>query len=613
MTLNTTVPKQGNKASIRSGASARGYRPRRRKRKVIACLLAAIFPGLGHLYLKLLPQGAAFISLFLLDISALVYFSSVRSGINVPFLILLGLMIPIIYFYSIYTVLQATDLLNAGLRNGEMEEEEQEHRYSAPAKDTGVRQGLMAGLMLICGGTLIFALRLDPPWLEPFLNWFSGYLVSAIMIVGGILLAWREGKRRLIRSGRFTASSLLIAAGVLLLWDRIAGQDLLLLLPGWWPLILMALGIEHITVLLWNRKSKSRRSYRIRIDIKGIVLSVAAAFSVFAVTQQDHYMHLWNRMSLDLASSAAEFSKEEGYQLQIPTLRVPIDLDTEQVVINGINGNIDMKRANVEDIQIQAMVWVDELSAEEAALVAENTEIAASVGKSLTLTVKSHLYGASGKRHPRVNLTVLLPENRFLDLDISTTNGSIKLTRVQAMKQIKLQTANGNLKLWEIGGNVSAKVLNGDAEFYRIFGELNVETQGGNLKANGIDGNVALSTKVGDISLVNAEGEITAGTRNGNVVVDGAGAMLQAESLNGKIRISSPRIGGDWNVYSGVGEVVLELPSTGNYTLEGSSGYGDIESNLPFTIENKVITGIQGSGEYLVKVESNSNLIVNNR
>lgn len=617
MTLKTSVRNEPRQASIRSGGAAnRGFRPRRRKRKAIACLLAGVFPGLGHLYLKLPVRGTVLISLFLLDISSLIYFSSVRASLNLPLLGLLGLVIPIIYFYSIYTVLQTVDLINARVRYEEAHREEGDSPIAAPPsqlQDTNVREGLIAGLMLIGSGAVISLLHINPFWLESYLYWFSGYLVSAALVIGGLLMIGREGRRRFIRSGRFTAAALIVAVGLILLFDRITGQNNLFKLPEWWPLVLMLLGVEYIGILCWHLKLSGRRTYRIRIDIKGIIFSAAIAFSVFAVTQQDHYMHLWNRVSLDLASSAAEFSQAEGYHLQMPVVRVPIELDTEQVVINGVNGDIDIKRATTEDIQILGTVWVDELSDEEAALVAEKTEIAATVGKSLTLTVKNQLYGASGRRHPRVNLKILLPENRFLDLDISTTEGSIKLTNVQALNQIKLQTANGNLRLWEIGGDVTAKVLNGDAEFYRIFGDLTIDTQGGNLKANGIAGDAALSAKVGDISLVNAEGEITAGTRTGNILIDGVPQMLHAESLNGKIRVSSSLVGGDWDVYSGVGEVTLEIPVMGDYTLEGSSGYGDIQSDLPFTIEDKVITGIQGSGEHMIKVDGNSNLIVNYR
>ncbi|MEF2969289.1 DUF4097 family beta strand repeat-containing protein [Paenibacillus sp. M1] len=608
--MKTPVDTQTGQAT-HPEAKAKRYRPRRRKRKFIACLLSAVIPGLGHLYLKMFLKGAALIYFVLLDMSALIYFSSVRSGINVPFLILLGLMIPVIYFYSIYDVLQSTDAVNAGMkRTGAEAGNDSGAAGEGTSSVSGVRKGVLAGVLLMCGGGVLFLLRQKPPWLEGFIQWSAGYIVSTALIVTGAVLIWRECRRHYIRTGRFTASALIIAVGILLLYDRITDRDLILQLPKWWPLILILVGIEHIAILIRKRRHASRPARRLRLDIRGLVLAVCAGVSVFAVTQQDHYLHLWNRVSLDLAAAGSDFSTEEGFQADLPELSIPIDLDTEQVTISGINGSVDIKRAEIEGVLVRSTVWVDQLPSEEAAAVAERTTIDTSVGKALSITVKDHPYGNAGKRHPRVNMTVFLPENRFLDVDVAISNGAITLTGVHAMKEIKLQTGNGNLRLWDVIGNVSAKTLNGDAELYRIFGDAAIDTQGGNLKANGITGNASLSTLVGDISLVGAEGEIQANTKNGNIKIDGAPAALQAESLNGKIQISAKQIGGDWNVYSAVGEMLLEIPETGDYTLEGSSGYGDITTDLPFIIENKEIQGISGNGEHWIKVDGNSNLIV---
>lgn len=94
----------------------KGYQPRRRKRKLIAGLLSALFPGMGHLYLRSYLRGLCFMYFVLIDASALIYFSSVRMAMNVPLLIWLGLFIPAAYFFSIYDVLQSTDVHNARLK-----------------------------------------------------------------------------------------------------------------------------------------------------------------------------------------------------------------------------------------------------------------------------------------------------------------------------------------------------------------------------------------------------------------------------------------------------------------------------------------------------------------
>jgi hypothetical protein len=81
--------------------------------------------------------------------------------------------------------------------------------------------------------------------------------------------------------------------------------------------------------------------------------------------------------------------------------------------------------------------------------------------------------------------------------------------------------------------------------------------------------------------------------------------------LNGRINIRSNDFGGDWDIYSAVGDIDLYLPLTGNYTVEGSSGYGDIVTDLPgLVIDKKNLSGQIGTGEFKLRVDGNSNLNV---
>lgn len=305
----------------------KGYKPRRRKRKAIACLLSALFPGLGHLYLRLFFRAIAFIYFVLIDASALIYFSSVRMAINVPLLVLLGLLIPAAYFYSIYDVLQSTDALNARMRR-----EPEAHGGRPPEAGrnpgSGVGQGIRASILLVGGGALMFLLRQKPVWLQDLIQYGAEYIVSAALIMTALIMMVREGRRRYWRSGRLTAAALLLSVAVLLLLDKFTGLDDMLLLRKWWPLLFVFWGLEHILALVWNFRKKLRPKRLLRVDAQGLLLSMFISFSVFAVTQQDHYMHLWNRVSLDLTAAGTEYSAQEGYRVEKPELEIPIDLDT---------------------------------------------------------------------------------------------------------------------------------------------------------------------------------------------------------------------------------------------------------------------------------------------
>ncbi|MNK34156.1 hypothetical protein D3C87_526580 [compost metagenome] len=598
MSLNLP-PASDEEVAGQPAKSSTGFKPRRRKRKFIAGLLAALFPGLGHLYLRMFRKGILLIYFIVIDVSAILYFSSVRFGVNVPLLILLALLIPVVYFYSVYSVLQNTDALN-----GRSAREDKAEPRSRMIGHLGF------GLLLIAGGMLVFAFHLKPIWLNWFFLYNAGYFIAAVLMASGVWMIIHELHRRLIRTGRFTASLIFIALGVLLILDQWIKQDYLLSLLNLWPVVLVMIGIEYIALFLWKRVRRSNQDRRLRFDLSGLMFSLILGVSVFAITQQDHYLHLWNRVSLDLTAAGSEFSDEKGYAEVRDPILVPIDIKSSEVVIDGINGRIAIERGPTEDIIVKPVIWIDGVQDEDAEKIAKDTTVQTSEGARVGITVKDRTYGASGSRHPRVNLTVVIPENRKFDFNVSTTNGGISLVNLQAVSDISLQTGRGNLYLNNVVGDVTGKTLSGRVELHDVTGKVDLETLGGKMIGMDIFGPIKFDTMIGDISIVHAGDDISANTRNGNISVDRAYYKLQAESLNGQILIRSPIIGGDWTIYSAVGEIDLQIPEQGDYSLTGSSGYGEIKTNLPFDIDNKTIKGEVAEGKYKIDVEGNSDLNV---
>ncbi|MGV2948099.1 DUF4097 family beta strand repeat-containing protein, partial [Acinetobacter sp. AGC35] len=115
----------------------------------------------------------------------------------------------------------------------------------------------------------------------------------------------------------------------------------------------------------------------------------------------------------------------------------------------------------------------------------------------------------------------------------------------------------------------------------------------------------------GNVSAAGNGDEVDIYSKNGNLEVNGAPGKLHAESLNGGIEVRSPLIRGDWDVYSAVGDIFLYLPFAGDYTVNGSSGYGNITTDFHhFNIDKKTISGETGTGEFKLRIEGNSNLNV---
>ncbi|MHA0858459.1 hypothetical protein [Paenibacillus sp. CMAA1364] len=159
-----------------------------RKYKFVAGLLAAILPGLGHIYLGLIRKGVSFIFILMLDISALSYFSSVGMRINVPFLILLTLFIPIFYFYNVYNVLQLADFTVT--RYGKATKmSDKDHVRRNPFRG---EEGISFGVLLVIGGTVLILFHQRPIWLKEYIELYGEITMAPVLVILGIGLWVRE-------------------------------------------------------------------------------------------------------------------------------------------------------------------------------------------------------------------------------------------------------------------------------------------------------------------------------------------------------------------------------------------------------------------------------------
>ncbi|WP_172196941.1 DUF4097 family beta strand repeat-containing protein [Saccharibacillus qingshengii] len=409
-----------------------------------------------------------------------------------------------------------------------------------------------------------------------------------------------------IRIGRWTAALVLVAVGLLLLSDELRGRDDMLQLIRWWPAVFILWGIEYIAMLLLFRK----RRRRFRIDMTGVLVACLLSASVFIVTQQNHYLHLWNRVSLDLTSSAIEFSEAEGNKFAKPSIDLNAALETTGLSVEGINGDIVVRRGFSDRIRVRSTVWVDQAEPEEAKAIAEKTGIRVEEGRTVSVTTESEPYGTSGRRQPRVDLEILLPQERSFDMQIRTNGGSVTINGVQAIRSISVQTGGGNLDFTNVGGNVTASTSRGGIRIATAAGSVQAETQQGDIESSNVAGSLKLTTILGNIKADGTIGDIAVDTRNGSIEVNGANFGLSAQTLNGNIDVRSRIVRGDWSVYSAVGQIDLTLPAFGSYRMEGSNGYGDIRSELPFAIEDRTLNGTYGEGEFTVRADGNGNLNV---
>lgn len=416
-----------------------------------------------------------------------------------------------------------------------------------------------------------------------------------------------------IRVGRYTAALLLIITGALLLFDEWNETNYIFLLLKWWPLLFIIWGVEYLLRYMLARLQGRRGNFRFRPDFRGVILSVCLVASVFLVTQQEHFLHLWNRVSLNLTAAGVDYSEAADNRFRKETLEIPVELETGKIIVDHLNGDITIYRSDVDQIVVDTVVWVDQEEKGMAEAIAEMSTVEADEGDTVVIRAKGKAYGESGKRQPKMNLEIAIPDDRRFNLDIRTMNGDVSLLNVEAIDSITLESGNGGLTLSRVYGDVSGKTLNGNIHVRGVTGDVKLSTNRGNVEAYDVSGSGFFTTQVGNMVLKRFEDEVDVKTRNGNITVYDAEDKLTAESLNGSINVQTGVLGGNWNVYSAVGVINLGLPAEGDYQLEGGVSYGSIQTELPhLSVDQKTIKGMAGTGEYSIKIEGTSDLNIYN-
>ncbi|WP_036605098.1 DUF6677 family protein [Paenibacillus assamensis] len=152
-----------------------------KKSKFVAILLACLFPGAGHFYLGLMQRGLLMIMLLVLDIVAVVYFSTSNMGTNVPLIVLLSLLMPVIYFFNLFDAMQHTDKVNLNAL------------YGTPVP---MSPGPWVGVLLMGIGVMLVLFALDPTWLSWVFQYVGSFLGAAALIGFGLYILLKETRSR---------------------------------------------------------------------------------------------------------------------------------------------------------------------------------------------------------------------------------------------------------------------------------------------------------------------------------------------------------------------------------------------------------------------------------
>lgn len=191
-------------------------RNRKTTDKWISAILSIILPGVGHLYLGFVGRGLIIIGAFVIDISLLTLATAmifIVFPLGIALVTLLGLVLPVIYFFSIFDALQMAERKHTYTLGTTMthvqtpdwqDPVEQELDWPEEIRDIDQtphtkpqEAGLRSlGIVLVVVGVLLMISFLLP---GPLLMWLLNHrqaLFATVLLVCGVWLIWRQWDRK---------------------------------------------------------------------------------------------------------------------------------------------------------------------------------------------------------------------------------------------------------------------------------------------------------------------------------------------------------------------------------------------------------------------------------
>jgi DUF4097 and DUF4098 domain-containing protein YvlB len=161
--------------------------------------------------------------------------------------------------------------------------------------------------------------------------------------------------------------------------------------------------------------------------------------------------------------------------------------------------------------------------------------------------------------------------------------------------------------------DVHAQSGDGAIDVERISGTVEMNSGDGSIHGRELSGTLRVRTGDGSITLDQVSGSLDVNTGDGTVKIDGKLTSVHARSGDGSITIratAGSSAEGDWDITTGDGSIVLELPDNFGGELDAHTGDGHVNlENLTLsTVTGKIsrndIRGRLGAGGKSVHVRT---------
>jgi hypothetical protein len=161
--------------------------------------------------------------------------------------------------------------------------------------------------------------------------------------------------------------------------------------------------------------------------------------------------------------------------------------------------------------------------------------------------------------------------------------------------------------------NIVAKSGDGSIDIARMTGRVDLRSGDGSIRGTALRGDLRAHSGDGSITLDGVNGALDVDTGDGSISASGTFTSVHARTGDGAVKIraeSGSAASADWDIVTGDGSVVLELPDGFNGELDAHTGDGGIRlrdvaiSNATGEISKHTVRGTLGSGGSAVRLRT---------
>ncbi|MGG3467664.1 hypothetical protein ABES02_09305 [Neobacillus pocheonensis] len=261
------------------------------------------------------------------------------------------------------------------------------------------------------------------------------------------------------RVGTFSMGASLVFLGLFLFLSKFFGLNLIQVMTGWWPILLIVLGIEILIYLFLSRQEKPVLRYDfLSIFFVGLIGTVGIVFSIMGST--------------GLMGKVEEVMASEERSFELPAFSYKMDDSIKRVVVRTVGYDMTVEASDEKEVSMFGTYRVQTAGKAKLLKSADDIVAANQKGDTLYLNLKS-LPNQIGPFDSQgiVTATILIPND--VRLEVLGNGDSLTMKPRTLANDWSIENAssvgvdlqgNSNLKVEAIG----AQELRGKESLWKI-------------------------------------------------------------------------------------------------------------------------------------------------